>query len=484
MTQTPRPNTPPVAPSRGTLCPYCGKVSGDPRRCDWCRGFFDPLSRQATQNAMGPWFIRDASSPFRPGCSFETLRELIARGKVLRDTILRGPATRQLWNFAARTPGVANLLGICHNCRVAVKPEAASCASCGASFAVGGDRQFLGLAPIHLLPGQAPPEVIAEASLPTRAVGSVDPTTLAQSVIDDTPETEHARSISASIAEDSDRPPLFPPNSPLNSISSSSPLPLVRPTVVTSAPLTRSEKPGPAIEREVERITRVASAIPSSPVSTSRGATQARAERLGVEPTKPEANGGSCHHMRTLVLLGVVGLAALALGAWIMVYRPAASSEIANPAQTSSPATPNVGTRQAESANDRTSPSFLPVSPQSMPTAAMMPTIVVPDRADSKEAARASEAVAPATIASSPAVPLAAPLPAPATQQESVPSPTRPSTPAAWLVDLMASLSGAGDSARARAAIDGLPESASASRGALEGMVSNRQRELRARRLP
>ena len=94
--------------SRGILCPYCGTISAsDPRRCDRCGGFFDPLSRQATQNAMGPWSIRDTANPFRPGCSFETVRDLIKRGKVTRETILRGPSTRQYWNFAARTPGIA-----------------------------------------------------------------------------------------------------------------------------------------------------------------------------------------------------------------------------------------------------------------------------------------------------------------------------------------------------------------------------------------
>lgn len=143
------------------LCPYCGDVSPDPRRCEHCGGHFDPLSRQASQNAMGPWFIRDRVRPFRPGCSFETLRELVRRGRVTRETVIRGPTTHQFWTFAGRTPSVANLLGICHNCRGAAATEEFACRSCGASFAPETDRQHLGLAPVHLLPGQAPPEVIA-----------------------------------------------------------------------------------------------------------------------------------------------------------------------------------------------------------------------------------------------------------------------------------------------------------------------------------
>jgi hypothetical protein len=84
---------------------------------------------------------------------------------VTRETILRGPTTRQFWNFAGRTPSVANLLGVCHNCHIEVGPEDYSCRGCGAVFAAETDRQHLGLAPVHLLPGQAPAEMIAAASV-------------------------------------------------------------------------------------------------------------------------------------------------------------------------------------------------------------------------------------------------------------------------------------------------------------------------------
>jgi hypothetical protein len=115
---------------------------------------------------MGPWFLHDAAHPFRPGCSYETLRELIRRGRVSAATVLRGPATRQFWSFAGRTPGIANLLGLCHNCQAAVSPDAYACAACGAVFTPETDRQHLGLAPVHLLPGQAAPEIIAAAQSP------------------------------------------------------------------------------------------------------------------------------------------------------------------------------------------------------------------------------------------------------------------------------------------------------------------------------
>lgn len=161
---------PPSAPNPSRLlCPYCGAISSNPKRCEECAGFFDPLSRQATQNAMGPWFIRDPKRPFHPGCSFETLRDMVRKGRITADTILRGPTTHQLWNFAARTPSVANLLGICHNCRREAKPDATECPACRASFAPVTDRQHLGLSPVHLLPGQAAPEAIAAASMTPKA---------------------------------------------------------------------------------------------------------------------------------------------------------------------------------------------------------------------------------------------------------------------------------------------------------------------------
>jgi hypothetical protein len=113
---------------------------------------------------MGPWFIRDDSNPFRPGCSIDTLRRLAARARIGPDTIIRGPTTRQFWMFARNTPGVANLFGECHSCHTHVNAEDAGCHACGADFAVSDDRQNLGLGPVHLLPGHASPETIAAAS--------------------------------------------------------------------------------------------------------------------------------------------------------------------------------------------------------------------------------------------------------------------------------------------------------------------------------
>ncbi|MEZ6317858.1 MAG: hypothetical protein R3B49_03745 [Phycisphaerales bacterium] len=97
--------------------PLCGQITGAATRCDRCGGRFDPLSRQATQNAMGPWTFLDPACPTRPGCSYETLRTLVEQAIVKRDAVIRGPSTRQFWMLATRVPGVAHLFGVCHSCQ-------------------------------------------------------------------------------------------------------------------------------------------------------------------------------------------------------------------------------------------------------------------------------------------------------------------------------------------------------------------------------
>ncbi len=156
---------------RSLVCPYCGTVTPDTGRCSVCHGRFDPLSRQATQNQMGPWSIRDDRTPFRPGCTYETIAGLIEQGKISLETILRGPSTRQFWTLARHTPGVAHLLGVCHSCQGAVKGDAFACPRCHASFTTERDRQHLGLGPSRPLPGQGLPEVLALHAEPASPPG-------------------------------------------------------------------------------------------------------------------------------------------------------------------------------------------------------------------------------------------------------------------------------------------------------------------------
>ncbi len=172
----PRPRVRPVPTPRMVLCPFCGGLSPDLEQCTTCKGRFDPLSRQASQNAMGPWFIRNEDNSFAPGCSFETIRTLIARGRILPNTIVRGPTTNQFWTLAKRAPSIANLFGVCHNCQGGVEEGEFACGSCGAPFRPEGDRQHMGLAPLQHLPGQAPPAVIAALSGPPLGIEPIEVT--------------------------------------------------------------------------------------------------------------------------------------------------------------------------------------------------------------------------------------------------------------------------------------------------------------------
>jgi hypothetical protein len=133
--------------------------------CSACHGRFDPLSRQATQNHMGPWQVRDEINPFTPGFDDAALRKLCKRGRIHLNTIVRGPTTRQFWMLACNTPVVAALLGQCHACHAPVSTQQDACNACGANLFPQTSRDALGLAPVQPLPGQADPYEVAEAAL-------------------------------------------------------------------------------------------------------------------------------------------------------------------------------------------------------------------------------------------------------------------------------------------------------------------------------
>jgi hypothetical protein len=153
------------------LCPYCGEAVGatpdasvtnddatpavgevtDARRCRACLAFLDPLSRHVTQGHMGPWYLRDATRPFYPGVAWEVLAGLLARGEISGETVLRGPTTGQFWLRAAKAPGIAHRLGVCHACGGRAEATEQACRTCGASFAISAsirtERDRLGLVP-------------------------------------------------------------------------------------------------------------------------------------------------------------------------------------------------------------------------------------------------------------------------------------------------------------------------------------------------
>jgi hypothetical protein len=157
--------------TRLVICPYCGETQPAGDRCRACRGLFEPLSRQATHNAMGPWAVRDTARPHQPGCSYETLLRMIERGRLTKTSIVRGPTTKQFWTIARRVPGVAHVLGYCHACDADVEPDAHGCPECGAPFGAYLDRNYLGLPEVKPLPWEAPDGEDARASGPAAERG-------------------------------------------------------------------------------------------------------------------------------------------------------------------------------------------------------------------------------------------------------------------------------------------------------------------------
>jgi predicted RNA-binding Zn-ribbon protein involved in translation (DUF1610 family) len=138
------------------ICPYCGETQPAGERCRTCRGLFEPLSRQATHNAMGPWYIHDRTRPHQPGCSYETLAQLVERGQVTKYSIIRGPTTKQFWTVARHVPGLSHLLGYCHACDARVDAHDHGCPQCGVPFGAYLDRNHLGLPEVRPLPWEAP----------------------------------------------------------------------------------------------------------------------------------------------------------------------------------------------------------------------------------------------------------------------------------------------------------------------------------------
>lgn len=127
------------------LCPYCGHAQQGGDRCQDCGGLFEPLSRRATQIAMGPWYIRDKQRPFKPGCCYDILKRLAETGKIKPTTVMRGPTTKQFWSIARNVPGIAHLVGYCHACNAHVSPNEPKCPDCGAMFGEPRNRNELGI---------------------------------------------------------------------------------------------------------------------------------------------------------------------------------------------------------------------------------------------------------------------------------------------------------------------------------------------------
>lgn len=158
---------------RTLICPFCGDLTADTGLCNSCHARFDPLSRQASQNEMGPWFVRDQAMPYRPGCNFSTIQRLVESGAIELNSVIKGPGTRQFWMLAKHTPGVSQLFGVCHHCGNDVATDSFGCSLCGESFSVDRDRQHLGLGVARAIAGRGPIDMSGVQASPPEGVERV-----------------------------------------------------------------------------------------------------------------------------------------------------------------------------------------------------------------------------------------------------------------------------------------------------------------------
>lgn len=116
------------------VCPFCG---GQRARadipCPRCTMEDTPATRQATVARLGPWFVLQSRNPSAPGMRWATLIALVRRGQVGPRSVVRGPATQQLWTFAAKVRGLSREMGVCFDCGAALGKLASHCPSCGKS---------------------------------------------------------------------------------------------------------------------------------------------------------------------------------------------------------------------------------------------------------------------------------------------------------------------------------------------------------------
>ena len=104
-------------PTVECLCPFCGSFhTGVGRPCSHCGTEDTTAARTAARKRVGPWFVLQTRNPAAPGMSFPALLAAIRSGRVTDRSVVRGPATGQLWRLAGKVRGVSREFGLCYAC--------------------------------------------------------------------------------------------------------------------------------------------------------------------------------------------------------------------------------------------------------------------------------------------------------------------------------------------------------------------------------
>ena len=118
-------------------CPFCGQpVSPGLSRCEQCMLPLDERTLGSLVRLMGPWFVLESKTPSAPGVAWAKFCDLIAKGRIRPDSVVRGPSTGGLWKLAQDTPSVATRLGLCWSCHSPQPPDRShsECSECGAAL--------------------------------------------------------------------------------------------------------------------------------------------------------------------------------------------------------------------------------------------------------------------------------------------------------------------------------------------------------------
>ena len=112
-------------------CVYCGQVvPRDVERCPQCKASYSLAVRRASREIEGSWFYLEPRNLSNRGVDFNTILKLIEKGRLKRDSVVRGPTTHQDWMFAAEAPLLSKYLGVCPHCFSPARPAQEFCDHC------------------------------------------------------------------------------------------------------------------------------------------------------------------------------------------------------------------------------------------------------------------------------------------------------------------------------------------------------------------
>lgn len=112
-------------------CVYCGRrLRRDSQRCPHCKTSYSLAVRRASREIEGDWFYLEPRNPSNRGVDFGTMLKLIEKGRLRRDSVVRGPTTHQDWMYAAETPRLSKHLGVCPHCFAPASGNQEFCATC------------------------------------------------------------------------------------------------------------------------------------------------------------------------------------------------------------------------------------------------------------------------------------------------------------------------------------------------------------------